>query len=64
MVSEKQETTNIIIFSPSVARDLIRQDFKLVDIQPHKKHTRETVFYFQYTDLLRKYLKKEHSIFI
>ena len=55
---------NIIIFNPAIARDLIQRDFKVVDIQPHKRHTRETVFYFEYSEGIKKYLGENHEIYI
>lgn len=55
---------NIIIFNPAVARDLIQGEFKITDIQPHKKYPRETIFYFEYSESLKKYLNEKHDIYI
>lgn len=55
---------NILILSGKVARDLIQKDFKLVDIREDRKVPIKTVFYFEPTEELKKYLDKEHNIFI
>lgn len=53
---------NIIIFSGKVARDLIQKDFKIVDIQPDRKIPVKSVFYFENTEDVKKYLLNEHDI--
>lgn len=55
---------DVIIFSGKIARDLIRNKFQLVDIQPDRNCKLKTVFYFKNTNNLRQYLKKQHNISI
>ncbi len=56
------EIKNIVIFSGRVARDLIQKDYKIVDIQPDRKVPLKSVFFFENTEDIRKYLFKEHDI--
>lgn len=53
---------NIIIFSGKVARDLIQKEYKIVDIQPDRKLPVKSVFYFENTEDIKKYLLNEHDI--
>lgn len=53
---------SIVIFSAKVARDLIKHNFQLIDIKPDKNCKIKTIFYFEYTEKLRQYLKLIHDI--
>ena len=54
---------SITIFSARIARELIQsKKFELLDISPDKKVKIKTVFYFENTPELRKYLKEKHNI--
>ena len=59
---EEKQMNSIVIFSAKVAKDLIRHDFKVVDIKPHEQEKIRTVFYFEYTEKLRQYLKLMYDI--
>lgn len=52
----------ITIFSGRIAKDLIHKGFKLVNINPDKINKIKTIFYFEDTETLRKYLKDNHNI--
>ena len=53
---------SIVIFSARVAKDLIKHDFKIIDINPDNDCKIKTVFYFEDTEKLREYLKLIHDI--
>ena len=55
---------SIVIFSARIAKDLIRHDFKIIDINPDNDCKIKTIFYFEDTEKLREYLKDEHNIVI
>lgn len=39
--------TNIIVYKRSLARQLVKQGYQVVDIQPNKKDENKTVFFFK-----------------
>lgn len=41
-----------IIYSPSMARQLLHKGNQIVDIKPNKQNKRETIFVFECTDKL------------
>lgn len=53
---------NIVIFSPQIARDLIQKGFKVVDIKPDKNIRIKTIFFFENTEEIKKYLLEKHDI--
>ena len=56
------EIRNIPIYSVKVARDLIHKEFKIVDIRQNRNYPDKSVYYFEDTIEIRKYLSKEHNI--
>lgn len=55
---------NIVIFSAGVARDLIRENYNLVDIKPDTHIKFKTIFFFENTQEIRNYLEEKHNILI
>lgn len=53
---------SIVIFSAKIARDLIRQGYKLDDISSDKNIKIKTIFYFENTEKLKDYLKQRWNI--
>lgn len=53
---------NIVIFSPQIARDLIQKGFRVVDIKPDKNIRIKTIFFFENTEEIKKYLLENHDI--
>ncbi|MSS43773.1 hypothetical protein FYJ27_08535 [Anaerosalibacter bizertensis] len=53
---------DIVIFSARVAKDLIRNNFHVIDIQQNKQCKLKTVFYFKDTEKTRNYLERKHNI--
>jgi hypothetical protein len=55
---------NIIIFSPALARKLIKMGFQIIDIKPDKINSIKSVFVFKRNQAivneLEKYKQKRH----
>jgi len=47
---EKVEKTCKIVNDASIARKLLKDGFKMVDIKPKRNHERETIFVFEVSD--------------
>lgn len=41
-----------VIYSPSIARQLLHKGNQIIDIKPNKQNKRETIFVFECTDKL------------
>ena len=44
------EKENKIVSEASIARKLLKDGFKMVDIKPKRNHERETIFVFEISD--------------
>ena len=54
----------IVIYQAGITRDLLRQGFRIVDIKPNPQNKDRTIFLFEDTPLLRKYIKHQWDITI
>ncbi|CAK7084363.1 DUF5659 domain-containing protein [Tissierella sp.] len=52
----------VFIFSGKVARDLIANNFNIIDISENQKDKKRTVFIFSDTKEIRNYLLQKHNI--
>lgn len=53
------EQKNILVRSPSIARNLLKKGFKIVDIKPNKSDKKRTVFIFENKEGLVDEMKGE-----
>lgn len=52
----------IYIYSYTVTKDLLKNNFIIKDIKANPKNKNRTVFMFQETEKLKDYLKQKHNI--
>jgi len=52
----------IYIYSYTVTKDLLKNNFIIRDIKANPKNRNRTVFMFQETEELKNYLKAKHNI--
>ena len=52
----------VFIFSLKVARDLVQNDFTIIDLAENQKDRKRTVYVFQNTKEIRDYLKEKWDI--
>lgn len=52
----------VFIFSAKIARDLIRNNYSIIDLAENQKLKGKTVYVFKKTDDIVKYLKQKHNI--
>lgn len=56
------ENKKVFIFSPRIARDLLKNGYQIIDIAENQKNKEWVVFVFEETKGIRKYLKDRHNI--
>jgi hypothetical protein len=52
----------IYIYSYTVTKDLLKNNFIIKDIKANPKNKNRTVFMFEETEKLKDYLKQNHNI--
>ena len=52
----------VFIFSTRIARDLIRNNYSIIDLAENQKFKGKTVYVFNKTDDIVKYLEQKHNI--
>ena len=50
-----------VIISYSLAKDLIRNGFRVIDIEPNNKDSKRTIFIFENTEALTTYLQHKRG---
>lgn len=63
-VLEVYEVDYIYIYSYSVTKDLLENNFIIKDIKANPKNSDRTVFMFEETKELKDYLKQKHNIIL
>ena len=64
ITATKNNSRDITIFSIKVTKDLLKQGFRLTDIAPRKEIPNCSIYFFENTAEIKKYLKTVHNIII
>jgi len=54
--------TRQVISSTKLAKELLQEGFKIIDIAPHKNDYKRTIFIFECNNKLLEYLKRKELI--
>lgn len=58
VVLNKEKKTHIVIFNPKLARHLLKNDYILTDIKPHRNLANASVFVFLIEEGIQDEIKK------
>lgn len=52
----------VFIFSIRIARNLVTEGYRIIDVVENQQDKKRAVFVFENTEDIREYLKREHKI--
>ena len=57
-----EQPRNVVIFSYAIAKKLIQNGFKILDIERNDSDNTKIVFFFKNSERIKKFLKKNYNI--